>query len=247
MSVKVMSAVFDRYHRGGSEMLLALALADHAHEDGTHVYPSVAALAAKTRQSERAVQYQLRQMEAEGWLILVGHEKGGRGQPREYRINPEWIKGADLAPLQKGCNPASERVQLSTERVQPDVEKGATAIAPEPSGTVIEPSVTVPAWLDREVWDAWLRYRSKELRKPVRPPLAQRQFKLLAELQAQGNDPTQVIRQSMEAGWTGLFALKSRGRPQNDRSGFFNAVYGRDHAQHSDDGAFIHGTAERVG
>ena len=35
MSVKVMTAVFERYPVGGGEMLLALALADHASDDGT--------------------------------------------------------------------------------------------------------------------------------------------------------------------------------------------------------------------
>lgn len=34
MSVKVMTAVFDRYPVGGGEMLIALALADHASDAG---------------------------------------------------------------------------------------------------------------------------------------------------------------------------------------------------------------------
>ena len=63
MSIKLMSQIFDRYPNGGGEMLLALAIADHAHDDGTHIYPSVSALAKKTRQSERTVQYQLRKMQ----------------------------------------------------------------------------------------------------------------------------------------------------------------------------------------
>jgi len=70
--------VFDRYPNGGGEMLLALALADHAHDDGTHIFPSIARLAEKTRQSERSVQYQLRRMEQSGWLVLVNAGIGGR-------------------------------------------------------------------------------------------------------------------------------------------------------------------------
>lgn len=108
MSARMTGMVFDRYHAGGGEMLLALALADHAHDDGTHIFPSVARLAAKTRQSERTIQYQLRAMQASGWLVLVNFGTGGRltghglaGRPREYRINPDWIKGANFAPLQE--------------------------------------------------------------------------------------------------------------------------------------------------
>lgn len=125
MSIKVMTAVFDRYPNGGGEMLLALALADHASDDGTRVFPSVKALSEKTRQSERTVQYQLRRMEEIGWLILVGAGNGGRSMSREYRISLDWIKGAEIAPFQKGatddikgandgtkgCNPQQERVQ----------------------------------------------------------------------------------------------------------------------------------------
>jgi len=156
--------VFDRYPVGGGEMLLALAIADHAHDDGTHIFPSIAHLARKTRQSERSVQYQLRRMEASGWLILVNDGVGGRrrgrdegGRTRQYRISPAWMKGADIAPLHdapvehskgansaplkgasddgKGCNPAQERVQNGAE-------KGAKLLHPnlkQPKATLIEP------------------------------------------------------------------------------------------------------------
>ena len=126
MSIKIMSAVFERYPNGGGEMLLALALADHASDDGTRVYPSVANLAEKTRQSERSVQYQLRRMEESGWLILVGAGNGGRSMSREYRISPEWIKGAEIAPFQKGATDDikgaihdTKGCNLTQERVQP--------------------------------------------------------------------------------------------------------------------------------
>ncbi|WP_255474796.1 helix-turn-helix domain-containing protein [Pusillimonas sp. ANT_WB101] len=117
--------VFDRYHAGGGEMLLALAIADHSNDQGGDIFPSIKMLAEKTRQSERTVQYQLRRMEESGWLILVNSGNGGRNQRREYIISPDWMKGANIAPLEKGaihdtkgatddtkgCNPQQERVQ----------------------------------------------------------------------------------------------------------------------------------------
>ena len=118
MSVRLMAEVFARYPRGGSEMLLALALADHAHDDGSSVRPSVRHLAEKTRQSERAVQYQIRNMEAEGWLQLVANAGGGRNNPREYRINPDWVRGANPAPLEKGANHDAKGCKPTHERVQ---------------------------------------------------------------------------------------------------------------------------------
>lgn len=128
MSIRLMTKVFDRYDGGGGELLLALALSDHASDDGSRIYPGIKSLSQKTRQSERTVQYQIRRMEESGWLLLVGEGHGGKGQHREYRICPDWIKGADSAPVQilhpvqsttpkgatddtKGCNPQHQRVQ----------------------------------------------------------------------------------------------------------------------------------------
>ena len=131
MSIKVMTAVFERYPNGGGEMLLALALADHASDDGTRVFPSVKALSEKTRQSERSVQYQLRRMEEAGWLILVGAGNGGRSMHREYRISLDWIKGADIAPFQKG---AIDDIKGAIHD-----RKGCNGLHPQI--TVIEPSM----------------------------------------------------------------------------------------------------------
>lgn len=149
--------VFDRYPSGGGEMLLALALADHAHDDGTHIFPSIARLAEKTRQSERSVQYQLRRMEQSGWLVLVNAGIGGRrsgfgegGRTRQYRINPEWMKGADIAPFAKGAKQALEGCKTTQERVQNGVEKGATAIAPEPRATKSNQEQPSPRECERE-------------------------------------------------------------------------------------------------
>ncbi|MEZ2349566.1 helix-turn-helix domain-containing protein [Caballeronia sp. RCC_10] len=160
MSVKVMSAVWENYPVGGGELVLALALADHAHDDGTHIWPKVATLAKKTRQSERTVQYQLRKMESDGFITLVNQGKGGRNLSREYAINMEHINGANAAPVDdvkepsangetfasflpgkgandnaQGCNPQQETVQFAAQ-------KGAAAIAPayNRQTTIKEPS-----------------------------------------------------------------------------------------------------------
>lgn len=149
MSVKVMAAVFERYPNGGGEMLLALALADHAHDDGTHIWPSIKQLAEKTRQSERSIQYQLRKMEESGWLILVNSGNGGRSQHREYAINPAWIKGAEIAPFTKGAND-DKKGATGDAKGAIDDKKGCNGLHPhitiiEPSVTVIEPSATPKA------------------------------------------------------------------------------------------------------
>lgn len=160
-----MSEVFARYPAGGGELVLALALADHAHDDGRKVFPFVANLAAKTRQSERTVQAQLQRMLASGWLVLVGRGDGGRGKPREYRISAEWLAGGNLPGRAEGppddgiggAEPAAKGADSSPfvgrkgevsapfgegKRVQSSALKGAAAVAPaiEPD----EPSLIPP-------------------------------------------------------------------------------------------------------
>jgi len=144
MSVKVMNAVFDRYPNGGGEMLLALALADHAHEDGRHIFPSVEHLAEKTRQSVRSVQYQLRRMQDAGWLILVNSGNGGRQMHSEYRISLDWINGAEIAPFKKGANDDVKGAIHDKKGCNPQ-QKRVQPVAPVNNRhrTVNEPSVTV--------------------------------------------------------------------------------------------------------
>ncbi len=144
MSSKCSAAVFDRYPGGAGEFALALALADNAHEDGTHIFPSVETMARKSRQSVRAVQSHLRKMQQIGWLELVKNGRGGRGRYAEYRINAAWLKGAELAPFSeaagsvdnfaKGADVAPfaeiKGAKLGTKRVQPEAQKGANQSTP---------------------------------------------------------------------------------------------------------------------
>lgn len=66
-------------------MLLALALADFSDDEGGKVFPSIPALAKKTRQSERSVQYQLRKMEQIGFISVAEISAGGRIRGRKYK------------------------------------------------------------------------------------------------------------------------------------------------------------------
>ena len=104
MSGKVVGMAFDHYPAGGAELLLAVKLADNAHDNGTHIFPSIRTLALQTRQSERTVQYQLKRMLAMGWLVLVRHAHGGRGLAREYKIDPIFMAAFDRR-VDPACRP----------------------------------------------------------------------------------------------------------------------------------------------
>ncbi len=164
MSIKVMTMVFDRYPVGGNERLLALAMADHARDDGTRIWPSIAELARKTLQSESTVRRQIKHMVARCWLEPVRKASGRPGDTNEYRIHPGWIGGAALPSM--GDEPGEQGGQgdevtgVNLTPVMPDVETpeavhkvihtgvnltetgvktgetGVTAMTPESSGTI---------------------------------------------------------------------------------------------------------------
>ena len=169
MSGRLVGMVFDHYPYAGGEKLLAVKLADNAHDNGCHIFPSVATLARQTGQSERTVQYQLKRMMQRGWLMLVRYAGGGRGHAREYRINPEFIAAYDtrILPEQRpawafkdpGTESAGDHAApdagdaikgaesapfISAQRVQSEALKGATAIAPKGATAIApQPSLTV--------------------------------------------------------------------------------------------------------
>ncbi len=151
-----MSLVWEHYPAGGGELLVALAYADHAHDDGTGIRPSVPYTAKKTRQGIRTVQMHLAKMRETEWLLTVKYAAGGRGRATEYRINPAWITNpADFAPFFRN----RKRVQSSTEKGAKYSTKGCKAFAPQPSRTISEPTTTdhesneqVVVGLDELIW-----------------------------------------------------------------------------------------------
>ena len=84
MSIKTMSQVWELDIDHG-EMIVLLAMADHADDDGQNCYPSNAYLAWKTGYSDRQVRRVLRTLESTGIITRVAHEEGGRGLATEYR------------------------------------------------------------------------------------------------------------------------------------------------------------------
>lgn len=120
--------------------LVALGLADYAHDDGTNAWPSIRTLARKARVSERACQYALRKLEQElGEIEATGVTDAGT---TIWRICMEKrpqlaLGGADFAGVQdlQGRRSDAEGVQISTP--------GGAGSAPKPSvEPSVEPSVT---------------------------------------------------------------------------------------------------------
>ena len=71
MSIKLMSAVWQHAPVKGGQLLVLLALADHADDNGL-CWPGVPSLAKKSRLTERQVQRILRKLEKQALVITEG-------------------------------------------------------------------------------------------------------------------------------------------------------------------------------
>lgn len=196
---------------------LAAAMADIANDDGTRVFPSVAYLAWLLGKGERSVQSGLSELKSQGVIEVVAFEKGGRNHPTEYRLIEaslphripwkELRKGATSAPFtetkgatfdDKGCISEQERVQLSTERVQPT--------APDP---LVEPSITdkepLPPFLGHSFTLALSAFEAhrKEIRKPLKPTGRKALYSQLGAMSE--TEAADALWRSIERGWTGVF------------------------------------------
>jgi len=78
MSIKRMTAIWDKPPVGGSALLVLLALADNANDEGV-CWPSIATLAHKCVLSERQVQRMLRSLETRG-LVRTEERKDEKGE-----------------------------------------------------------------------------------------------------------------------------------------------------------------------
>lgn len=130
------------------ELLVMLCLADFANDDGES-WPSVGRVAEKCRLSERAVQYILSKLRADGLIEVI---KGGDG-PRD--TNRYLIRVQKLHPLEK-------RVQTDAVKGANGDIKGCKSFAPDPSVPVIR-SITISH--DKEFGLFWTAYPRKVNRR----------------------------------------------------------------------------------
>ncbi len=137
MSVRVLSMVWDGYPGGGTELLALLALADWS-DDAGKCYPSISAIARKTRLSRSQAQRIVHQLIDDGFLVVTANALGGAPtQTRHYRIALDRLTGrADATRTSSTHATGSAHAQ---EGSHPCGERGST----HATQTVSEPSVHV--------------------------------------------------------------------------------------------------------
>jgi hypothetical protein len=99
MSIKVMSLVWDAFPgAGGSELLVLLALADRANDEGL-CWPGITEIAAKTRISRSQARRVVHRLIDDGYVRVVGNANGGwhKEDTRRYLIILDAMTGSASA------------------------------------------------------------------------------------------------------------------------------------------------------
>jgi hypothetical protein len=98
VSLRTMTCVWANSRASSGTLLVLLAIADFADDDGK-AWPSVETLARKSRLSERAVRYALRELEKMGELATL--KEAGPGGVNMYRVH---VRGVGQGQLFQGAN-----------------------------------------------------------------------------------------------------------------------------------------------
>lgn len=159
MSIDLMSQVWKSDAYSGGKLLVLLALADWASDDGTHIFPKMATLAQKARLSHRQAQNCIKQLRDDGVLEEVACARRGRGT--EYRLIIDRVK--ELHRNNCAANISDETD--SAKGVQSAASVGVQSISPPIEEPSVEPSENhhsdarevseegfVPIWAAFQAW-----------------------------------------------------------------------------------------------
>jgi DNA-binding Lrp family transcriptional regulator len=138
-----MSRVWELSEQKGTYLLLLLALADNADDEG-YCWPSIKYLKKKIRMSMRSVINALQRLEKSGEVLINHNRRTGNRYIVTVGMN---AKEREAAALKLGCEDFSSEADCITE-VQTLHNRSEAAIAQESSLTVNEPSIMKNSKLD---------------------------------------------------------------------------------------------------
>jgi hypothetical protein len=179
MSIKAMTTVWEKSNAKGSVLLLLLAIADYAHDDGTNAYPSVDTLSNKIRMTESNTHVLIRKAQELGELkvernasrfntnlyslLCMGTNFGG------YKLERKRVQTG----TQKGTSGCTQSVSnTSVPVISPD---GENIEFPKPDPRIKRDAVLAK----KEIQEAIVSFREGEAKKSD-PRAADRAYKEVA-------------------------------------------------------------------
>ena len=184
------------YNKKSDDMTLT-QLADLASMDLAHVSRTVAALSDKN--------VLLKQQGKYGYVLGINKKYNSW----VHCQNGNLAKTAS-APCQNGNIdlPKQQGDLAKTANTKDNPKRQSQKTTTKDKGGLAN-LATLPGWLPVDVWAEFKSFR-REIKKPLGPVGESRALLSLSKLREAGQDPLQVISQSIENGWAGLFAVKKQ-------------------------------------
>ena len=215
MSIKLMTAVWDREDLSSTQKLVLLSLADWANDEGL-CWPSIDRLATKTSMAGRSVQRIIRDLESMGFVRR--DEVLGKG-------NRYWIS----IPLTQ-CHPCpSVTPPLTESHPTPDTVSPNTSKIHQLTTKYIRREL--PECIPVDAWQGWVEMRNQR-KKPLTDRAYNQAIDKLVAFMAKGQNITEVLDRSTMNNWLDLYEIKEQkngttnrttGQPRN-QNGFAAAL-----------------------
>lgn len=203
-----------------SDKLVLIALADRHNTEHNVCWPSLAWLADFCCLDRKTVISCLDRLEQSGMIADTGRRVGKTGQVKVYSLaitGPEnMVPKAE--PL--GCKSPTFSGKESQKRNPKPIKEPVTRLVAKATKSAREktPFPDIPEWMPLDAWNGFLEMRKASGKKPTARAVELLIAKL-DRLRADGNDPGEVLDQSTERNWQGLFEVKGNGRDANNRTG----------------------------
>jgi hypothetical protein len=199
MSIKIMTAVWDREDLSSTQKLVLLALADWANDEGL-CWPSIDRVAKKSSLKKRAVQLAIRSLEE--MQFIRREEVIGKG-------NKYWIQIPvhHMHPCIKDTPPVHE------------VHGTRASDAPNTSIThqlTTNDIIGLPDWLPMDAWNGWVEMRKKR-KRPLTDRATARAINKLDAIRSKGHDIEDLLDRSTINGWLDIYEPKGNTNAGNSQ------------------------------
>lgn len=220
MSIRIMSNIWAHSKQRGSALLVLLAIADFADENGK-AFPSIQTLAQKTRMTERNIQKLISKLRNASELRV--EEQAGPYGCNLYHLTKESGADGGVNASSPGVNCGTGGGELRDAGGERRDVKGVNASSPDPSldppkdpskdpqellldvptRRVFPGNLNTPEF--QKVWEEWKAYR-KAIKEPLTEIAEKRQ---LAKLSKMGLEKAlESIDDSICNNWRGVFQPK---------------------------------------
>lgn len=191
------------------EKMTLMMLANRTNHDTGRCDPSHKRLARDCGMSESSVKRAIAMLEELGLIEIESRKVGDVNLPNQYvlKLEPVGSHRPDLRSV--GTQGVGSARPTNQETNNQEVKQKLT---PTPAGQV---TFEVPDWVPADAWESFV-----EMRKAMgaKGKLTDRAVKLLVneleKLRGMGQDPGEVLKQSVMNNWRGVFPLKTNGRMQ---------------------------------